>query len=171
MPQDGRELRVTLGTATPPAARAEGEGRAKGHSPSRGRPPGPARTARAAAQVARRRGREFESRFRKGLRLRAAPAHGQPPGLRLSQLLARPPGTPARARLPSARQEVGADPGLQREGGGRGGTGIFPVGGDSGRGWNPAIGGSQGPGETSRRCELELGLKAAAAAGSGAADD
>lgn len=117
---------MTLGAAAPPAAQAEGQGRTKGHSPSSGRPPGPARTAREASQVRRRgRGREFESRSRKGLRLPAAPAHCQPfggPGRcqGRDQLRARPPRTPSPcARLPSARQEVGAEPGLRREGGER----------------------------------------------------
>lgn len=69
--------------------------------------------------VRRRRGREFERRSRKEPRLPAAPAHCQPlrprdSGLRGSQ---RPAGSRGRAGCSG------------REGGGRGGPGIFPVGG------------------------------------------
>lgn len=148
MSRKGGGLGKNLGTATLRNALTEEEGRAEGHSPSGGRQPGPARATQEAAQVPRRRGREFESRSRKRLRLPAAPAHCQPLGPGRGQLQARPRGTPVSAPLPSARQEVGAEPRLQREGGeregGRGGPGIFPVGGDSGRGWNPAIGGFAG---------------------------
>lgn len=121
------------GSGHGPSADSTGRGRAEGHSPSGGRRPGPARTTQKAAQVPRLRGREFESRSRKRLRLPAAPAHCQPLGPGRGQLQALPPGTPARAPVPSARQEVGAEPGLQpEEERGRGGPGMFPVGGDSG---------------------------------------
>lgn len=61
-------------------------------------PPGPARSAREAAQVRPRRRREFESRSPQGLRLPAAPAHGTAPprsGLR--------PAADAGPRDPSPR--------------------------------------------------------------------
>lgn len=94
----------------------------------------------------RRRGREFESRSRKRLRLPAAPAHCQPLGPGRGQLQARPRGTPLNAPLPSARQEVGAEPPLQREGGEREGEADqeFFLWVETGRGWNPAIGGFAG---------------------------
>lgn len=119
--------------------REENQGTLTERSPPRGLG---TRTACGAAQVLPRLRREFESRSRKGPRQPAAPAHRQllsRPGR--GQLLARPPGTPGSARLPSARQEVaersrscsgraGGSEGARERG--RGGPGIFPVGGDSG---------------------------------------
>lgn len=88
--------------------------------------------------VRRRRGREFESRSRKGPRLPAAPAHCQPlaapgdSGLRGSQ---RPAGSRGRAGCSG------------REGRGRGGPGIFPVGGDSAAAGIQQLAARRGPGK------------------------
>lgn len=103
-----------------------------------------ARRKRLAAQVPRLRGREFESRSRKRQRLPAAPAHCQPLGPGTWPAASTAPGDPsprtASQRPAGSRGRTPAATG-GREEGGRGGPGIFTVGGDSGRGWNPAIGG------------------------------
>lgn len=149
-----QEASLTLGIATSDDYTGKGTGENPGALTERS-PPRWLRTllARWAVQVAPGRGREFESRSRKGLRLQAAPAHCQRvggPGR--GQLRARPLGIPVRARLPRARQEVGAErsPGCGgREGGSEGGADqeFFQWVETWARGWNPAnwkLGGGRG---------------------------
>lgn len=113
-------------------------------------PPGPARSAREAAQVRPRRRREFESRSRQGLRLPAAPAHGPAPRLPRTRPAAdAAPGDPS-PRAPFQRRAgsrgrasgAGAAAGGRRAGGA--GQEFFQwVETRAGR-WNPAIGGFAG---------------------------
>lgn len=120
-----------------------------------------------------RRGREFESRSREGLRLPAVPAHCQPLGRGRGQLQAQPPGTPARAGFPAPGRKSGPTQCCGgREGRGRGGPGIFPVGGDWGCAWNPAIGGSAGArGNSAAGRRGAAGQRLWRRLGSSAADD
>lgn len=113
-------------------------------------PLGPARSAREAAQVRPRRGREFESRSRQWLRLPAAPAHCPAPRLPGTRPAAgAAPGDPS-PRAPSQRpagsrgraSAAGAAAGGRREGGA--GQEFFQWVETRARRWNPAIGGSAG---------------------------
>ena len=113
-------------------------------------PLGPARSAREAAQVRPRRGREFESRSRQWLRLPAAPAHCPAPRLSRTRPAAdAAPGDPS-PRAPSQRpagsrgraSAAGAAAGGRREGGA--GQEFFQWVETRARRWNPAIGGSAG---------------------------
>lgn len=125
-----------------------GRGAAEGHSPSGGRPPGPARPVREAAQCGDDAGASLNAARGRNRGCRPRPPTASPCG----------PGTPACA-APSARQEVGAE---RAAAGGRGEGGAaqeFFQWVELGRCRNPATGGSAGARGASRRCERERGCR------------